>query len=151
MLLLGAIDMDHVIAAATAIQREHESETSDLSLIRALGEAFGRLEPGQWIASAASPGAASSRSAAHSAAAAVSSGDTSSRERDPRVHPQANVQGTSHASPDPGSRAGYESIRGDPPAPRAPTEQAQLLRLELVEAIADVLPEGCTGEDHSRR
>ena len=63
MLLLGAIDMDHVIAAATAIQREHESETSDLSLIRALGEASGRLEPGQWIASAASPGAASSRSA----------------------------------------------------------------------------------------
>ena len=36
MLLLGAIDMDHVIAAAEAIQREHESGAPNLSLLRAL-------------------------------------------------------------------------------------------------------------------
>ena len=36
ILLLGASDMDQVIAAAESIQREHRSTTQDLELIRAL-------------------------------------------------------------------------------------------------------------------
>ena len=36
ILLLGAIDMDHVIAAAEAVQREHQSGVPNLSLLRAL-------------------------------------------------------------------------------------------------------------------
>jgi hypothetical protein len=36
ILLMGAIDMGHVIAAAKALQREHASETPDEPLIRAL-------------------------------------------------------------------------------------------------------------------
>jgi hypothetical protein len=36
ILLLGASDMDHVIAAAEAIQHEHSSDNPDLSLIRGL-------------------------------------------------------------------------------------------------------------------